>query len=507
MQELLAKYRPLIEGELIEVLFMFQAGTVWASLDSVYKSCIEDKRFDVKIALVRELTVEKSHMAGAEEFLIENGIKYVNYEDLDFVTYCPHIVFIQFPYDAAFHTPKTLSIQFKIRGSRVIYVPYGIEISDTQIAIKDHFHSFVVENAWRIYTSSDGLKEEYNKYCHNRQAVRVTGSPKFDAINRKELLPLHKDIISQAAGRKVVVWKMHFPKKIQENGKIYQITPYMQEYINFAKTIDEYDDLLFVVMAHPKMLRGVVASDIQGDDMLMEQVQELLSIVSLKDNVYIDSADDYRNSFYHADAIIMDRSAVMVEASMLGIPVLFMKNEDYSEKMTVPVHNIVQSFEQGTSCEDMKAFILDMQKGVDRMKNERAIAVMKNFPYVDGNCGKRIKEDIIQGLTELSEVPKIILYGTGEICKYYMETQKWGDSNKFNVIAVADSDKAKWGSKFYGKEIISPMDLKLMEYDAIIITTEPHFFEIKKSLVYELYLDERKIWRIDDFVVEMEKNL
>jgi hypothetical protein len=82
----------------------------------------------------------------------------------------------------------------------------------------------------------------------------------------------------------------------------------MPEYIAFAKEIDKYDDWFFIVMAHPKMLRGVVASDIQGDDSLMKQVAELLQILSAKKNVFIDREDDYRNSFYHADAIMMDRS-------------------------------------------------------------------------------------------------------------------------------------------------------------------------------------------------------
>lgn len=504
MQELMANYRPLFPGEKIEALFMFQAGTVWASWDSVYKSCKDDDRFDVRLVFITEMTVETSHMAGAEGFLKEKGIEYELYENIDFTTYCPHVVFIQFPYDAAFHTPDTLSLQFRKRGSRVVYIPYGIEISDTQISIKDHFYSFVVENAWRVYTSSEGLKAEYDKYCHNRKAIRVTGSPKFDVIKNKEELPISKVIVKKANNRKIVVWKMHFPKKICENGKIYQITPYIKEYIDFAKKIDDYEDLFFVVMAHPKMLRGVVASDTQGDDMLMQQVRELLTIVADKENVYIDSADDYRNTLYHADAIIMDRSAVMIEAAMLNVPVLFMKNKDYSEKMTIPVDAVVQSFEQGNLCMDMERFISGIRSNIDKNSQVRNVAVKNNFPFMDGKCGDRIKEDIIIGINEPVAVPKVVLYGIGEICKYYMKEQKWGLNDEFNVIAVADSDENKWGGEFYGKKIIAPKDLKGLDYDAIVIMTEPHFFEIKKSLVYDLLLDERQIWRIDDFVVEIQ---
>ena len=503
MQELITKYRPWKDGEKIEALFMFQAGTVWASLDTVYQSCLADDRFAARLVLVTETTVEKSHMAGAEQFLKEKHLKYERYEDVDFSDYHPHVVFIQFPYDAACHTPETLSIQFKRQGTRVIYVPYGIEISDTEIAIKDHFHSFVVENAWRIYTSSPGIKAEYDKYCHNRNAVRVCGSPKFDAISQKEKLPLRKEIVKKADGRKIVVWKMHFPKKIREGGSTYQITPYLEEYIEFAKGLEEYTELFFVILAHPKMLRGIVASDIQGDDSLMIKVRELLNIISSKNNAFIDGSDDYRNSFYHADAIIMDRSAVMIEASMLDIPVLLMKNQDYSEKMTVPVENVVNTFCQGTTSDDMADFMESFISGRDDNQKERNQAVRNNFPYSDGNCGKRIVEDIAVNINADDRKPKVVLYGTGEICRYYMEKQCWGKDDRFELIAVADSNSQRWDTDFHGVRVVSPDELKSMDFDAIVITTEPHYFEIKKSLVYEHYLDERKIWRIDDFVVEL----
>lgn len=504
MQVLQDKYRPYLDGEKIEALFMFQAGTVWASMDSVYRNCISDERFDVKLALIVETTVESSHMIGAREYLEKEKINYCMYEELDFNSYCPHIVFIQFPYDAACHTPETLSLQFKRRGSRVIYIPYGIEISDTKLARKDHFSSFVVENAWRVYTCCEGIKEEYEKYCRNREAVRVCGSPKFDGVANKHLFSIENSLLEKINGRKIIVWKIHFPKKINENGCIKQITPDIQEYIKFAKELDNYKDLFFIVLAHPKMLKGVVASDVQGDDSLMKQVNELIEILESKENAAIDASDEYRNSLYNADAIIMDRSGVLVEAAMLDVPILFMTNKKYTEKMTVPVQNIVDSFIQGTTYKNMMDFISDFQNSLDVMAVKRRDSLKSNFPLADGDCGKRIKIDIIESLHEKTEKPWVVLYGTGEICRYYMEKQKWGENSKFNLVAVADSNRAKWGTVYYGIPIVSAEKLKQIAFDAIVITTEPHYFEIKKSLVYEYYLDERKIWRLDEFIVQLD---
>lgn len=505
MQELITHYRKYVEGEKIQLLFMFQAGTVWASLDSVYRYCVQDERFEVCLTLIEETTVETAHMKGARRFLEDNRLAFCKYEDLDFEKYCPHVVFIQFPYDAAMHTPETLSIQFVRRGTRVVYVPYGIEISDTEIARKDHFYSFVVRNAWRIYTSCAGIKEEYDKYCPNRNAVRVYGSPKFDAICNKDELPIKREITELAGERKIVVWKMHFPKKVKENGEIYQITPYVKEYIEFAHKIGNYKELFFVILAHPKMLKGVVASDIQGDESLMRQVKKLISILSEKTNVYIDTDDEYRRSLYHADAIIMDRSAVMIEAAMLGIPVLLMKNSDYSEQMVPPVENVISSFCQGSNCGDMELFLENYREGKDPFAQKREEVIHNNFPFCDGNCGRRIAEDIVEGLKTEDHIPQVILYGLGEICNYYIEKQGWNHDVRFQVLAFADSDSRKWGLSYCNRQVVSPGEIKDLNFDAIIIMTEAHYLEIKKHLVYENHIEEEKVWRLDDFVVELQR--
>lgn len=502
MKELMEKYRPWLPEEKVEALFLFQAGTVWASWESVYESFLADKRFETKLVLITETAVEKSHMRGARQFLEENRLNYELYENIDFECYRPHVVFIQFPYDAAFHAPDVLSIRFKKRGCRVVYIPYGIEISDTEIARKDHFFSFVVENCWRLYTSSYGIQEEYNKYCHNREAVRVTGSPKFDGISRRESLPLKQDILEKSKGRKIMVWKMHFPKKNNEGGCVKQITPYLSEYIEFARHLCAYKDIYFVVLAHPKMFKGTVASDIQGDDKLIQQTRELLNICKNNENVYIDEGVDYRPALYHANAIILDRSAVMIEAAMLDVPVLLMKNSDYPEPMTKPVQEVCDCFCQGNGYQDMIAFVEDFRKGNDSRKEIRKKAIRDNFPFQDGRCGERIKEDIITSINECHRRLRVIFYGTGEICKYYMENQGWAKLSSIELAGVTDSDRTKWGTDFYGFPVIPPKTIKEKKYDAIVIMTEPHYFEIKKSLVYDLFLDERRIWRLDEFIAE-----
>ena len=415
------------------------------------------------------------------------------------------LVFIQFPYDAAFHTPDMLSFGFKVRGTRVIYIPYGFEISDTPIARKDHFNSRVVENSWRIYVSSEGIKEEYDKYCRNRDAVRVTGSPKFDSIKNKENFPLPIEITERAKGRPIIVWKMHFPKVNRINGKNCMITPYIREYVEFSKRVDAYDDYYFVVLPHPKMLGKLVSSDLQGEDQLIEESRELLSLLSLKENIYIDRSVDYRNSLFNASAIILDRSGVMIEAAMLDVPLLLMDNADYKEPFVTPVKDVMDTVKRGSTCSDICFFLDSLKDKTAQHNNDTKTMLKKWFPYDDGLCYKRIIEDIYNSMIGCYEnmLPRVVLYGTGEIADYYMKSQNWIKPESFEIVAVVDSNNTRWGDSFYHYKIQSPNEIRKLVFDYVVVMTEVHFYEIQRCLVNDCFISDKRILRLDEFVFMM----
>jgi len=496
-------YIPCEKQEKIRIVFLFQAATVWASWESVYSACIKDDAIEVRLLLVSETVIEKSHMILAEEFLKERQIVYERFEDFDLQAYKPHIAFVQFPYDLACHAPDALSLRLTCMGIRVVYIPYGIEIVDTQTARKDHFENFVVENSWRIFTCCEAVREEYLKYCRNREAVRALGSPKFDGTAHREDYPLAETIKNQSGNRKIVLWKMHFSKKTLEDGKIVQITPELDEYISFAENAEKYEDLFFIVMMHPKMLYGTVGSDVKGDLSLKPRTDRLLSIIRTKENMYLDNSVDYRNSLYHADAVIMDRSAVMMEAAMTGKPILLMTNGAYKEKWSEGVRQVAETFEQGSTAKDMERFLEKLRQGELPDPKRTKTALNQYFPYEDGLCGFRIKEAIKRELWEeevekqAGRKTKIALYGAGEVCGYYLG--KYNDRQKnCELTALADGSPAKWGTKLCGMTVQKPEALKEISFDILVIMTEQNYYEIKKKLVYELYIDERKIWRLDE---------
>lgn len=381
-------------GEKIRVVFLYQVASFWPSWEHLYQLMIKDDRFEVKLVLLEETAREEFQMITAREFLEQNNIEYSLFEEFDLEKFQPHIVFIQTPYDAGHRQKEHWSASFKSHGYRVIYIPYGVEISDTLDSHSMHFRQHVVVNSWRVYTFSNLMKRDYWKYSYNRGAVRALGLPRFDSLYLKDNFELSEELRERIHGRKVVLWKVHFPKIIEENGENIFVTPDINDYIRFAEKISEYEDYFFIFMPHPRFKAPT------KDKKLQDLACRLVDSLEALDNVYIDTADDYRNSLMNADYIIVDRSAVMVEAAAVQVPILFMYNPDYFEPVTDAIKELIDSYYQGSNFDDMVNFMEMIRAEEDPKREEREAAFRKCIPYFDGRCAERIMDDIESGLNE-----------------------------------------------------------------------------------------------------------
>jgi hypothetical protein len=388
-------FRTLYTGdEKIRIAFIFQGASFWPSWESFWLAVKADDRFEAKMYVCDDTYSEKSQFLTARTFLTDLGISFAPIHDVNLTELNPHIVVIQTPYDGG-HRPKSLhGNKLTARGFRVIYVPYGIEISDIQRARNDHFAGAVTCYAWRIYTFSKRIIPEYKMRSQTGgDMVRAFGHPKFDFFVGPDRPDMPADILAAANGRKIVLWKVHFPKKI--GGRL--ITPSMKEYFEFAKVITEYPDLFFVFMPHPKFYE--TANRFFDADAFMDMLDTAENAVQF-------FGDDYRGILLNADFYMMDRSALMIEAGVTEKPVLFLQNNRYTERMTPPVQQIVDTYYSAVNCAGMRRYIDDVViKGEDMMEPERIAAVRDVMPPLTGKSGIMIKNDIIEGL--VGENPNI----------------------------------------------------------------------------------------------------
>ena len=383
------KYTPYTGGR-IRMIFLFQMGSFWPSWDSFYNSCIGDDRLDCVFTLLDEQFGDTDQMHTNKVFLEKSGIPYVRYTDDLLEEFRPHVLILQTPYDEYHRAPHVRSGKLKQFGCRLVYITYGIEIADTDEAHKDHFLRDAVLNSWRIYTFSERMRHDYLAYSPNGDAVRALGHPKFDGYTTPERFSLSEPLKEKIAGRKVVFWHVHFPKFIpQKDGSWKQATPYLDEYVLFADRIQEMQDLFFVFLPHPKFLY---------ENTLKRYTDSIINALSAAENAYIDLSDDYRSAIIHADAVISDRSALMVEAAAMDVPVLYMSNPDYDEPMTAAIQPLMDSYEQGHIALDMLAFVERFRVGLDTNKQQRETAFAACIPFFDGKCGERIKEDILDSV-------------------------------------------------------------------------------------------------------------
>ena len=186
-----------------------------------------------------------------------------------------------------------------------------------------------------------------------------------------------------------MLWHVHFPKVIYQDGKRRTTTPYLEEYVEFANKLKAMQEYFFIFLPHPKFIHEVS---------LRSYTRKILGLLSEAKNTYIELDDDYRSVLVNADYIISDRSALIVESAAVGVPVLYMRNADYDEPLTEAVRPLIESYDQGTTCRDMIQFLRRCSAGMDPKREERALAFQECIPYFDGGCGERIKEDILDSL-------------------------------------------------------------------------------------------------------------
>lgn len=388
---------PYLPEEKIRIAILYQIPSCWPSIESVYEILMEDDRFEVTLLLYDYEQKEVAQMAGAREFLQERGISFREAEYFDFKIERPHILLYQTPWDDA-HRPAFLkSDAISALGIRVAYIPYGINYSASvypEFVFSDN--KFKVK-PWLMFCLSEELRVDHQRMsAYGGHYAIATGLPKFDALYHKERYQLSKELLKKIGDKKVVFMQMHFAAK---EGNPYIPVPDIVEYLKFLEKVSTYQGYFFLVRPHPKFFETYLKNG------CVEEVKKMKQIIGESENVYLYDESDYRPAMFRADCIVGDRSALMVEAAVLNIPVLYMTNFYYQEKMLPSIEPIFESYYQGNTCYDIEQFLdYVVSKGNDYKKQERKIAREKCIPYFDGLCSKRIVDAMVKILVLESEV-------------------------------------------------------------------------------------------------------
>jgi len=388
----------------IKIYFLFHSKAFWPSWETFWNACNEDPRITTKMIFCPTINQDKGcngQFIDSEDWLISNKISYTNVKNVNFKKEQPNIIVIQTPYP--YHRKsKYLSSEFKKIGIKPIYISYGLEFAEAQENIFNHFKLPIHINSWRIFTASPLILNDFQKYCPvGNSHVRYLGHPKFDYIFNKNHFHLPSEIIEKAKGRKIVVWKVHFPMKIvDKKGKQYNSTFSWENDKKILSYIKKQKDLFFVFLPH-HLFFGVLQYKF---NISIDEINKFKQNLENNENSTI-WYDDYRPIISHCDAFMGERSSVTFEMIAYNKPVLYLeeKPETYNDfgKTILKSYDITRTFKE------IPIFLNKFRNGIDDKENKRVEAFNKVFPNIGGNSGYRIKEDIINELENETKINKL----------------------------------------------------------------------------------------------------
>ena len=375
-----------IKGEKIRIMFFFQIASFWPSWESVYEAIKNNSEIEYKFVLLDFVNREPSQMKGARDFLINNNIEFEDYSDELLDNFNPHIVMMETPYDNWHRTRELSSGELIKRGIRLVYIPYGLEISTEKYSNNLQYELAFISNMWKIYVINESMKKNYLRYgTFYRDSVTPLGHPKFDGLFLRHSLT-HYNLREKYKGKKIVLLKAHFRKEFaNKDGSRFSVTPDENIYIDFFKKAKDYKDYIFVFLPHPKFY-----------DYMSEGLKLQYKKVLNQDNIIVFNEEDYREALYMADYIICDRSAVMIEIVAMNKPTLYMHNPNNEEKITDTFVEVVDSYYKGTTANDIVDFLKMCESGVDSKKKDREKAFKNLLRNYDGKIGKRIVDDMVE---------------------------------------------------------------------------------------------------------------
>lgn len=95
---------------------------------------------------------------------------------------------------------------------------------------------------------------------------------------------------------------------------------------------------------------------------------------------------------------------------------------------------------------------------------------------------------------------RILLWGAGEYCKKLLMSIKDKSNPKIEVVALVDSNCARWGEEWCGIRISNPDIIGELNIDGIVISTSDIYWgEIEETIIYKYSYSQDKIFLLPQF--------
>ena len=298
----------------IRIVFLAGDPQDWFSLETVYRHCTADPRFQVHVVNIG--FASKIHGSSkCSAYFRKKGIPYIEGVDepvrLERLT--PDIIAVSSPYDEFrpphYRTPNLL------RYAKLMYICYGPDFADQQGALAKQVYGFDTQkNAWRIFSRSQRTVGHYRKYGGvPARRIVCLGHPRIDQYysdSAVDLLP--EALTSASAGKFKIIYAPHH--------SLQGWSTFLRYADQIRRLLDENEDCYLVFRPHPILKLTLSASHSMSEEAFLRLFDG--------ERCCLYDGEDYYALFRWSDLLISDASSFLVEYAPTRNPIMYLHRED-----------------------------------------------------------------------------------------------------------------------------------------------------------------------------------
>ena len=317
----------------IRVVFLTFYFEAWDALADIHAQMITDPRFEVTLISIPRRFSKDEPFGGEErvsKFFDQLGLRHerFNFEDSSvglakLRELAPDYVFINYPWQRNYQPGYRVEVLSEF--TKVAYVPYyslALVNEPGEVGVTPYLYTQRSNQlASLVFTQDPNTLDAYAKTSRGNDYVRLTGTPKLDALVRKtrelgDSWPLGN------AGNRRMVWAPHhsFSSAWLNFGVFPEI---FQNMLAFAT---EHPNLDVVMRPHPIMFGTLIEQEIVPEDVLTTWLEQWRALP----NTAIDHESDIGHLFAAADLFVTDGISFLGEYPIAtGKPTIFFDKSEH----------------------------------------------------------------------------------------------------------------------------------------------------------------------------------
>lgn len=361
-----------------------QQSNMWNSVASLCDELKKDDNVDLCIIL----TGTKMDLAGLKEQMESNGLQYIEASDYKPEEDLPDAVIVYHP--GAWPSYPDKLKQIGNYAKAVINLPLYIinPFSSVDKLIWNFHHDELKDSmcildryTYSIVTEHD---QKYKKYV-------CAGNPKFDSIYSVFYSEVSQNKWEKLEGKKVYLWATDHGMTLNETYQDVSFDLYASSIFSY---FDKNTDKALIFRPHSTLIKELMRTYWSIDDYTY-----IKKYINSSPNMIWDDTNDYAYAYKIADAIITDINCDVIGSSLVSNkPIAVLCRFDSEVRSYNPT--ITRDHINISSVRELYDFFEDINNCIDRKKKERKQLFERIVSSFDGNNGKRIKQLIIDHISQ-----------------------------------------------------------------------------------------------------------